>query len=110
MSPTAPIIDPARFDVREMPCKIKHGLILQRFEALLPGEHFVLVNGHDPVPLYHHISALFPGQLGWDYEERGPEVFAIRIAKLAPGMTATPFVAPPGAPTKCDHDAPASER
>ena len=104
MPPTTPTIDLARFDVREIPCSIKHGLILKRFEALQPGGHFVLVNDRDPVPLHHHISALCPGQLGWDYEERGPEVFAIRIAKLAPGMTATPFVAPPGAPTTCVAD------
>jgi len=36
MPPTTPIIDPAHFDVREIPCRIKHGLILKRFEALQP--------------------------------------------------------------------------
>lgn len=75
--------DPARFDVREIPCSIKHGLIFKRWEALRPGEHFVLVNDHDPVPLYYQFSAQFNDAVGWEYEQRGPDVFAVRITKRA---------------------------
>ena len=78
---TAP--DPTCFDVREIPCRIKHGQIFERWFALPVGAHFVLVNDHDPVPLYYQFNAMFPGALTWEYLEQGPEVFRVKITKLA---------------------------
>lgn len=76
--------DPAYFDVREIPCRIKHGQIFQRWLDLPVGQHFILVNDHDPVPLYYQFSAQFPGAFSWEYEVRGPDEFHVRITKLAP--------------------------
>ncbi len=73
----------ARFDGRDIPCRIKHGLIFEYWHALQPGEHFVFINDHDPVPLYYQFSAEFPGAFTWDYEEKGPDAYAVRITKLA---------------------------
>lgn len=75
--------DPAYFDVREIPCRIKHGQIFQRWLDLPVGQHFILVNDHDPVPLYYQFSAQFPGAFSWEYELRGPDEFHVRITKLA---------------------------
>jgi uncharacterized protein (DUF2249 family) len=71
-------------DVRETPCSIKHGLILQTFVNLAVGEHFVLRNGHDPVPLRYQFDAEFPGSFSWDYVHRLPEDVAVKITKLQP--------------------------
>ena len=69
-------------DVRETPCSVKHGLILQTFVGLPVGEHFILRNGHDPVPLRYQFEAEFPGTFSWDYVHRKPEDVAVKISKV----------------------------
>jgi uncharacterized protein (DUF2249 family) len=75
--------DDPRFDVRDIPCQVKHPQIMQRWFALPVGAHFVLINDHDPAPLYYQFNALFPEAFTWEYLEHGPEVFQIKITKVA---------------------------
>lgn len=70
-------------DVRQIPPRDRHPLIFQTFEALSPGESFVLVNDHDPKPLYYQFSFEREGQFDWEYLEEGPEVWRVRIRKRA---------------------------
>ena len=74
-------------DVRPIPCSIKHGLILKTWRELPVGDHFILLNDHDPVPLHYQFDAEFPGTFTWDYLERGPEDFP-READQAAGIAA----------------------
>lgn len=107
MHPTPPAHrNDSRLDLRQVDCSDKRGLILERWVSLAPGQHFVLVNHHDPIPMYQMLSGQFPGQLNWEYEERTPEYVAIRITKIGPGVPYRPFVPPADAPTACDHGAP----
>lgn len=76
-------IDFTRFDVREIPCREKHARIFQRWAGLAVGAHFVLVNDHDPVPLYYQFAAQFPGAFNWEYLAAGPDEFAVKITRLA---------------------------
>jgi len=69
-------------DVRQTPCSVKHGLIIKTFINLAVGDHFVLRNGHDPVPLRHQFEAEFPGSFTWDYVHERPEDVAVKIAKV----------------------------
>jgi uncharacterized protein (DUF2249 family) len=50
-------------DVRSIPPKEKHPTIFEAFDALHPGDHFVLVNDHDPKPLYYQFQAERPGEM-----------------------------------------------
>jgi uncharacterized protein (DUF2249 family) len=68
-------------DVREATPRERHPLILRTFEKLNPGESFVLVNDHDPKPLYSKFQAEWTGRFSWDYLEQGPEVWRVRIGK-----------------------------
>ncbi len=68
-------------DVRRLVPRERHPLIFAAFEALKPGEDFMLVNDHDPKPLYYQFQAERPGEFTWDYLERGPEVWRVRIGK-----------------------------
>jgi|SRR5215471_15910867 len=70
-------------DVREIPCSIKHGLILRTWRELAVEDFFVLRNGHDPVPLRYQIEAQYPGALRWEYVERTPEYVSVKLTKLA---------------------------
>ena len=68
-------------DVRVIPPREKHPTIFSTFRALEPGDAFVLVNDHDPVPLRFQLEAQHGGQYSWDYLERGPAVWRVRIAR-----------------------------
>ncbi len=70
-------------DVRIIPPPRKHPTIISTFEALKRGESFTLINDHDPKPLYYQFNAELPGQFEWEYLERGPAVWRVRIGKAA---------------------------
>lgn len=86
MQTTSDTIDLTRLDVRPVPCRQKHALIFQRWHELPVGEHFILVNDHDPVPLYYQFAGQFPGAFNWEYLMEGPEEFHVRITRLAPSL------------------------
>jgi uncharacterized protein (DUF2249 family) len=72
-------------DVRELPPARRHSLIFDTFEALEPGQAFVLVNDHDPAPLYYQFQAERTDSFTWEYLEQGPEAWRVRIGKTSPG-------------------------
>lgn len=60
---------------------IKHATIFNRFDALKPGESFELHNDHDPRPLRFQLENRHGAIFTWEYLEKGPEVFRIKISK-----------------------------
>jgi uncharacterized protein (DUF2249 family) len=78
-------IDLTHFDVRSIPCRVKHAQIIQRWQELPVGAHFVLINDHDPVPLYYQFASIFPGQFTWEHLIAGPDVFHVKITRVAAG-------------------------
>ena len=68
-------------DIRSTPPAQRHPLIFKRFESLGPGESFVLVNDHDPKPLYYQFQAERMGTFDWEYLESGPEAWRVRITR-----------------------------
>ncbi|WP_433498164.1 DUF2249 domain-containing protein [Sphaerimonospora sp. CA-214678] len=70
-------------DVRSEAPARRHDLIFETYTALSAGEGFVLVNDHDPKPLYYQFAAEHTGQFSWDYLEQGPETWRVRIGRTA---------------------------
>ena len=70
-------------DVRTIVPLERHPLIFDTFRELPPGAAFLLVNDHDPKPLYYQFQAEMPGAFRWDYLESGPDVWKVRIGKAA---------------------------
>ena len=70
-------------DVRTLVPAQRHQKIFQLVNGLQLGAAFVLVNDHDPKPLYYQLEAEYPGQFSWTYLERGPEVWRVEIGKFA---------------------------
>jgi uncharacterized protein (DUF2249 family) len=68
-------------DVRSEPPARRHELIFDTYHALGAGEGFVLVNDHDPKPLWYQFEAEYAGAYSWDYLEEGPQVWRVRIGK-----------------------------
>lgn len=93
MSQTLPPTRDSYFDVREISCREKHTLIFQRWTNLPVGAHFVLVNDHDPVPLYYQFEAQFPEAFTWEYLQQGPDEFQVKITRVA--ATTTPVTLRP---------------
>lgn len=71
-------------DLREVARPLRHPLVFAKLDALPVGGSFVLINDHDPVPLSRQIESMRPGQATWEYVTRGPEIFRIRIRRVAP--------------------------
>ena len=70
-------------DVRDVAPRDRHTLIFETFDALEAGDAFVLVNDHDPRPLYYQFAAEQPGRFTWYYLERGPD-WRVRIGRSSP--------------------------
>ena len=68
-------------DVRNIVPRDRHPLIFDTFDSLAPGESFMLVNDHDPKPLYYQFQAERTDQFSWDYQEEGPMVWRVRIGR-----------------------------
>jgi Uncharacterized conserved protein len=75
-------------DLRELPRPLRHPLVFQKLDALPAGDSFVLVNDHDPIPLSKQIESMRAGQTTWEYIRRGPDIFRIRIKRIAPSSGA----------------------
>jgi len=69
-------------DVRTLTPRDRHPLIFRTFGTLAPGNAFVLVNDHDPKPLFYQFQAESNGQFTWDYLEQGPDVWRVAIGKV----------------------------
>lgn len=70
-------------DVRFIVPRDRHPLIFETFDTLAPGESFLLVNDHEPKPLYYQFMHERAGQFDWETLEAGPEVWRVSIRKLA---------------------------
>lgn len=68
-------------DVRTIPPRERHPLIFGTFDELAPGEALLLINDHDPKPLFYQFQAESRGEFTWDYLEAGPEVWQVRIGR-----------------------------
>lgn len=69
-------------DVRTLAPMYRHQRIFETFESLQPGENFLLINDHDPKPLYYQFQAEHAEQFTWNYVDKGPEVWSVVIGKI----------------------------
>jgi uncharacterized protein (DUF2249 family) len=68
-------------DVRPMPPRERHPTIFRTWDGLAAGGSILLVNDHDPVPLYYQFAAEYAGEFRWEYLDKGPEVWRVRISR-----------------------------
>ncbi len=82
MSSNGSAQDAAVLNVTEIAPRERHPFIFQTFDQLEPGGAFILVNDHDPKPLYYQFSIERDGEFTWEYLEEGPEWWRVRICKV----------------------------
>lgn len=68
-------------DIRPIRPAQRHPLIFDLFDKLESGESFILVNDHNPKPLFYQFQAEMTDQFTWEYLEQGPEAWRVRIGR-----------------------------
>ncbi len=71
----------ADFDVRPYPASERHEMFYKAFADLKPGEAFQFTNDHDPKPLYYQIEAESKEPFRWEYLDKGPDQWRVRVIK-----------------------------
>lgn len=69
-------------DIRPETPKRRHEIIFDTFDALPPDSAYVIVNDHDPKPLWYQFAAEHAGEFTWEALEDGPEVWRVRIGRV----------------------------
>ncbi|MBS1590241.1 MAG: DUF2249 domain-containing protein, partial [Bacteroidetes bacterium] len=70
------------FDIRPYPPTERHEMFYKAFADIKPGEAFEFINDHDPKPLYYQMEAESKEPFRWEYLEKGPEVWKVRVIKV----------------------------
>lgn len=70
------------FDIRPFPPTERHEMFYQAFADIKPGEAFEFINDHDPKPLYYQMEAESKEPFRWEYLEKGPEAWKVRVVKV----------------------------
>jgi len=72
------------FDARELTCDVKRPAVIDRCVKLPVGASFILLNGHDPVPLRAFLDQQFPGCFRWEHVPAlaDDDSVAIRVSKV----------------------------
>lgn len=68
-------------DVRKFAPGAKHKVIFSVLEAMSQETTMLILNDHDPKPLYYQMSAEFKNPFAWNYLESGPKVWRVEIVK-----------------------------
>lgn len=77
------------FGVHSILPQRRHEVLTGTFANLDPGQGFVLINDHDPKPLYHQFVAEEGEQFHWEYRQQSSGEFRVLIGK-ADGIGARP--------------------
>lgn len=76
--------------VPELEPRLKHPTVFKRFDALQSGEGFLLINDHDPIPLFYELKAERGETFDWNKLEDGPELWKVEVTKKAAACSIPP--------------------
>lgn len=70
------------FDIRPYPPTERHEMFYKAFADIQSGEAFEFINDHDPKPLYYQMEAESKEPFRWEYLEKGPDAWKVRVVKV----------------------------
>lgn len=70
------------FDIRPYPPTERHEMFYKAFADIKPGEAFEFINDHDPKPLYYQMEAESKEPFRWEYLQKGPDEWKVRVIKV----------------------------
>jgi len=59
----------------------RHEMFYKAFADIKSGEAFEFINDHDPLPLYYQMEAESKEPFKWEYIQKGPEEWKVRVIK-----------------------------
>lgn len=68
-------------DIRPYEPSERHDMFYKAFADIKPGEAFEFINDHDPLPLYYQMEAESKDPFKWEYIEKGPDAWKVRVIK-----------------------------
>ena len=68
-------------DVTILEPRQKHPAFFKRFDELEAGGRFILLNDHDPRPLYYQLMAERGNIFTWEYLLQSPQSWEVKITK-----------------------------
>lgn len=71
-------------DLRPMLARERHALIFRELDRLDVGDWLILINDHDPKPLYYQVQAERPGAFAWDSQPINAVEWRVQIQRLTP--------------------------
>ncbi|MCB0757380.1 MAG: iron-sulfur cluster repair di-iron protein [Flavobacteriales bacterium] len=71
-------------DLTTLAPPVKHSTFFARIAELKDGESFIIHNDHDPAPLRHQLGHTHQDTIGWEYVEKGPQWWKVKLTKQAP--------------------------
>ena len=69
-------------DLRLIPPFERFEKIFRIWNSLKPGELLKIINDHDPRPLRYHFSTNTAGGYQWEYEQKGPVEWIVKIKRI----------------------------
>ena len=71
----------ATLDVTRIEPRLKHPAIFNYFDELPQGDAFIILNDHDPKPLYYQLLGERGDIFSWEYLEQGPHRWQVKIGR-----------------------------
>ena len=63
----------------------RNEIFYKTIAEIKPGEAFEFTNDHDPKPLYYQMEAESKEPFRWEYLQKGPEIWKVRVIKVNAG-------------------------
>lgn len=71
-------------NVQELEPALRHSTIFKTFNTLKQGEHLIIHNNHDPVPVYYQLMNMRGNIFSWEYLQKGPQWWDIKVTRNVP--------------------------
>ncbi len=71
-------------NVQELEPRLRHQTIFSVFNTLKEGEHLIIHNNHDPMPVYYQLLNIRGNIFSWEYLQKGPEWWDIKVTREVP--------------------------
>ncbi len=75
--------DVPALDARQIPHALRHATIFGAVDGLAVGAAFDLIAPHDPLPLLAQLADREGDAVSYDYRERGPQAWVLRLTRRA---------------------------
>lgn len=80
------MIEKIEIDLRNLTPKDRHQTVFRAFDALTPEKSFEILSDHDPRGLFSQFKKERASSFNWEYTEKGPAQWKVRITKTTEGL------------------------